>query len=210
MAIGGDFMRGRLFMPVFTGASVFGGLALIHRQPALLALPLAAPASVLLALGGLVLSPSQTWQPDENGIGNVRLYYEGYSLISYFDDGELTDWVIDLRLVDSLAQYAESCGPTTIHFTNPGTLGYPSGSGVSFIDMLGLTDDFIADLPQSNQTNTHPRAGPARKWIPSRTLLNVGTSPWFTAGNRPLRISTAATRRTHRHSLIQPSACCLG
>ena len=39
MAIGGDFMRGRLFMPVFTGVCVFGGLALIHRQPALLGPP---------------------------------------------------------------------------------------------------------------------------------------------------------------------------
>jgi hypothetical protein len=45
-------------------------------------------------------------------------------------------------------------------------LGYYAGPGVTVIDMLGLTDRTIAQLPRSHLTHPHPRPGHAEKFVP--------------------------------------------
>jgi hypothetical protein len=167
-------MRGRLFLPSFTGACVFGTLAFVRWHPGrgdLGVMVLSTEAVFFLAI---LVPPGQGWEINEKGITNERLYYDGYSLIRYIEEGELRGRTVDLGLAQSLARYAEICGPVTIHHTNPATLGYLAGPEVSFIDMLGLTDDVVAGLPSSEQVSPHPRPGHPTKWVPVSYLARRG------------------------------------
>ena len=81
---------------------------------------------------------------------------------------------LDLTLADRLRNYAAACGPVTIHARNPGTLGYLAGAKVSVIDMLGLTDAFIAHLPKERLLAKRPRVGHPDKLIPLSYLARRG------------------------------------
>ena len=79
----------------------------------------------------------------------------------------------DLQL-DDLRAYADSCGPITVHSRNPGTLGYLAGPDVTVIDVLGLTDRYIAKLPKAFLAYRVPRPGHPDKYIPVRYLAGRG------------------------------------
>jgi len=62
----------------------------------------------------------------------------------------------------------------TVHYRNPGSIGYMAGPKVSVIDTLGLTDRTIAALPRACLTNPQPRPGHPDKYIPVRYLAARG------------------------------------
>jgi arabinofuranosyltransferase len=171
VGIGGDFMRGRFWLPVFFSGVVFGTLALAARAPgwssrrlALVTLGVAVaglgigPALAARDQPGLVIPPS--------GIVDERQYYPGYHLATYREVGRFVNPYLNLEVADWLRRYAQRCGPVVIHARNPGALGYLAGPDVSIIDMLGLTDRFIARLPKSHLVNEKPRPGHPDKRIP--------------------------------------------
>ena len=179
--IGGDFMRGRYFTAVLTASVALGALALSRqsaqsadRVPMAMWMPFA--CLVLLAVADRTLVshvrsqlPFKVW-----GIVNERLYYPGYSLRYYLRNGRIQNPHLDLSFADAMKMYADTHGPITVHYGNPGTIGYHAGPKVSVIDTLGLTDRYIASLPRTFLTDQLPRPGHPHKYIPVRYLASRG------------------------------------
>jgi arabinofuranosyltransferase len=174
--VGGDFMRGRLFLPAFT-ASLVSGLTAKAAQVRAEGRSLSWK-SALVAVAWLTLLAVQQAIPDpgaeisKHGIVDEWEYYPGYHLDSYRQNGRLVNPYLDLGFADRLRAYAERCGQVTIHDRNPGTLGYLAGPKVSVIDTLGLTDAFIAHLPKKHLVEQHPRPGHPDKVIPISYLVS--------------------------------------
>jgi len=165
--IGGDFMRGRMFLPVFSAAGLAGVLAL--NRPACfgraVSIGLAATLTFLLALQSWFAEPPSA-VVSEAGIVDEQAYYPGYRLDAYLERGRVVSPYLNLDFADQLRAFARRCGPVTIHARNPGTIGYLAGAEVSVIDTLGLTDAFIARLPRSELVADRPRPGHPDKSIP--------------------------------------------
>ncbi len=135
---------------------------------------LAGPLGIVftgLLLGGLftfILGPGlrAALPPAVSGIVSERAFYRDYSLQYYLANGKVKHPVFDLAIADDLRNFAADCGGVTIHVTNPGTLGYLAGPQVTLIDVLGLTDRFIAELPNALLVSQTPRPGHPEKYIP--------------------------------------------
>lgn len=192
ICIGGDFMRGRFFMPVLTAGVIIGSFNLVGRCGE-------RPFRTLrfclwISLGVFILADihagrnASAWNAmPYAGILNERRYYPGYSLRSYLRQGRLTNAYADLAFADELRAYADVCGPITIHSLNPGPIGYLAGPKVTVIDLLGLTDRFIANLPREFQISPCPRPGHAAKHIPVGYLVgrhDIARFPRWDAGVR--------------------------
>ena len=175
--IGGDFMRGRFFMGVFS-ASVFLGSFEILRilGEGSFQLRVAHLLYVFLILAvtfGISMRNAAGTDTSFNGfIANERQFYPGYSLRSYLREGNVTSPYMDLSFANDLRVYTELCGPVTIHNRNPGTIGYLAGPTVTVIDTLGLTDRYIAGLPREYLLDPIPRPGHPDKYIPVRYLAS--------------------------------------
>lgn len=176
--VGGDFMRGRFLLPVFIASISFGLFRAVldlreRRIP-----PLAGPGLVALSLLAIIAIPSvdprASMTVPPSGIVSERLFYRGYHLTAYRRNGELRNPYLDLRFASDLRSYAEVCGGVTIHLRNPGTMAYLAGSGVRVIDMLGLTDATIAELPNEKLIHSPPRVGHPDKFVPIRYLARQG------------------------------------
>lgn len=178
ISIGGDFMIGRFFMPVLTSSIIIGSLTISTRSRMYAG---KFPSVILwISVGaiGLIgmfhgIGNALEWNPRFNaGIINERTCYPGYSLRSYLREGRLINPYIDLTIADELRSYAESCGSVTVHYRNPGTVGYLAGAKVHVIDTLGLTDRFISTLPKMYLVQPIPRPGHADKYIPVSYLAS--------------------------------------
>ncbi|MBN2541383.1 hypothetical protein JXI42_00800 [bacterium] len=178
MGVGGDFMRGRLFMPVFTASVVIASYHVIDWcKNRSWCIPNCYLFSILFLLFGVFQSAGNAvnWNAGlRKEILNERRYYPGYSLRSYLREGKLVNPHIELTFVDDLREYAEVCGSLTIHHTNPGTVGYLAGPKVTVIDLLGLTDRYIAALPKEYQFTQDPRPGHVGKYVPIKYLASRG------------------------------------
>lgn len=177
--IGGDFMRGRFFMPVLTASIIIGSLEIlrklkegsyhvryVHLLLSILIFVSAVLISLLNALGG---------DTAYNGFFvNERQFYRGYSLSSYLREGHVTSPYLDLTFANDLRAYTNVCGPVTVHYRSPGTIGYLAGPEVTVIDTLGLTNQFIANLPRAYLIDPIPRPGHPDKYIPVRYLALRG------------------------------------
>jgi arabinofuranosyltransferase len=174
--IGGGFMRGRLFTPVFfTSVALFllstgiemakNGMKISWKE--ILSLVF---LGVLYWIQQIPSDPGGTISID--GIVNERAFYPGYSLVYYTQKETLKNPYLDLAFAEDLRSFTENCGPVTIHYRNPGTIGYFAGSKVHIIDMLGLTDSYIANLPNEYMVEKHPRPGHPIKEIPIDYLIS--------------------------------------
>ncbi len=174
--VGGDFMRGRFFMPLLIAAVFAGTLALAEMSHVAASTQRArlttVAATLTLLLLARILIPVPPYGPDYFFIANERQFYPGYSLGHYLQTGRIDNPYLDMRLADALRNYARNCGPITIHSPNPGTIGYLAGPDVSVIDSLGLTDSFIAHLPRENLVFQIPKPGHAAKYVPISYLLS--------------------------------------
>jgi arabinofuranosyltransferase len=182
IGVGGDFMRGRMLLPIFVASTGFGTLAWAKyaddrwSSPRVVLL-ICSVFGVALFAGEKVKAPPRTGIPP-SGIVDERRFYPGYHLNAYWVRGRLVNPYINLGFVEQLRRYAAECGPVTIHLGNPGTVGYLSGAQVSIIDTLGLTDSFIAKLPRANLIHLHPRPGHPDKFIPL----------WYLASKRDIAV----------------------
>jgi arabinofuranosyltransferase len=174
--IGGGFMRGRLFTPVFfssiTLCLLSAGIEMAKNENKFAwksMLPLVL-FGVLYWIQQIPSNPGATISKD--GIVNERAYYPGYSLAYYTQNKTLKNPYLDLSFADDLASFTENCGPVTIHYRNPGTIGYLAGPEVHIIDMLGLTDSYIANLPNEYLVDKYPRPGHPIKEIPTEYLID--------------------------------------
>jgi arabinofuranosyltransferase len=175
--VGGDFMRGRFFMPVLTASVFAGGLALAEQmsQPSrYLRWELAGVCCILVSLWGVMLAiPEPAPNPKELIIVNERKFYgPGYSLSHYLQQGSVRCAFMDSRGIDALRAYAAKCGPITLHLSSPGTIGYLVGPGVSIVDTQGLTDAYVAKLPRKFLVYKDPRPGHPAKFIPRTYLIS--------------------------------------
>lgn len=174
IVIGGDFMRGRLLMPVLVGNCAFGGAALarwleIAWRPSL---SIAAAIGLgVLAFGAGALARPQTTAVEESGIVNERLFYvPSHSLSTY----AATRVLAHNAEFDLVAAYIKACGSVTIHSQAPAAIGYYLGPELTVIDTLGLTDRTIARLPRSHLRQQRPRPGHPYKRIPIAYLARRG------------------------------------
>lgn len=167
---GGDFMRGRLFMPVFV-AALFSGILWIDANLR------SAHLRDIVARWGIFLlltffAANQIFTPDpgatisEAGIVDERAYYPGYHLENYMQYGFIGNPYLSLGFAEDLKAFAEKCGPFVFHDRNPGTWGYLVGPKITIIDTLGLTDAYIAKLPREYVISPTPRPGHADKAVP--------------------------------------------
>jgi hypothetical protein len=174
--IGGDFMRGRFFLPVFFSC-IFLGLLNTSRQIVNKHFRFNRGIGVALTLFTIlfwiqVSTPNPGDEISSDGIVDERAFYPNYSLEYYLRLKRVDNPYLDLQFADELHSFANICGPITIHANNPGTLGYLAGSKVSIIDLLGLTDRFIAKLPRETLEDSHPRPGHPVKNIPEEYLVS--------------------------------------
>jgi len=180
LVIGGDFMRGRFCIPVFVTSLVMGGVVLVRNFAALPArrFSLAAGAvAFLVILTGPFIEPeigSDRTIP-ESGIVNERgFYWPGYSFASYRKQHRLINPAIDSTVVQEFRRYVDKCGSITIHSKNPSYLGYLVGPKMTLIDTHGLTDRFIARLPNDALIERPPRPGHPDWFIPVKYLASRG------------------------------------
>jgi len=175
---GGDFMRGRFFMPIFTATSLLG-LLWFDQQ-----LQLDRPINKVIRWGGVLivifLLVNQMLMPDPGanishaGIINERAFYSGFQLEPYLLNGLVDHPFLDLNFVEDLRTYAEKCGPYALHSRNPGSWGYLAGPDVTIIDALGLTDIYIAKLPREFVMSASPRPGHPDKAVPEEYYESRG------------------------------------
>ena len=170
IGVGGDFMRGRMLLPIFVTSTGFGALAWAKYadkrwSSPRVALLIWSVFGVALFAGQKVKAPPDFGMPP-SGIVDERLFYPGYHLAAYRARGHLVHPLFDLGFVQVMRRYAAACGPFTIHHPSPGTVGYLAGPQVSVVDTLGLTDRFIAKLPRTYLRSEHPRPGHPAKRIP--------------------------------------------
>jgi arabinofuranosyltransferase len=165
LVIGGDFMRGRFYVPFFVACYVMGAVALargLSLKPRPVLLGGAAALLVLAALGGPMLAPSQPMSRDipPSGVINERMFYwPGYSFKEYRKDEILRNAAIPVNTLASLRKYVDTCGPLTIHIRNPAYIGYYVGPKLTLIDLHGLNDHYIARLPNDLLVDRPPRPG---------------------------------------------------
>jgi arabinofuranosyltransferase len=177
--VGGDFMRGRFFMPVLTASIFAGGLTLAEQMShpgRYLSWQLAGVCCVLASLWVVArASPEPPPNLDDLNIVNERkFYWPDYSLSYYLEHGSVKCPFMGPLAIDVLRTYAANCGPITIDSVNPGTTGYLLGPGVSIIDDLGLVDRYIAKLPREFLVDEDPRPGHPLKKIPRSYLASRG------------------------------------
>jgi arabinofuranosyltransferase len=177
VSVGGDFMRGRLLMPVYN-ASFFLGLTACadilrtRGNPRSMVFGLLAGASLVILVAGLPPLRQDSVETNDSGISPERLFYPGYAISSYHAKGRIENPYMDLNLAGEMQVFADKCGRYAIHDRNPGTIGYLTGPQVDFIDTLGLTDAYIASLPQDRLITAHPRIGHPDKSIPVAYLVS--------------------------------------
>ncbi len=176
--VGGDFMRGRFLLSIFVAGLAFGLCRLVadlrgREAPGwLIAIPIA------LVFAALPFAPtpeaSETLEVPKSGIVDERLFYPGYRIDYYLENGRIQNPYFQLTWADGLRAYANACGSVTVHARNPGTLGYLAGPKVTVIDPLGLTDGFVARLPKERLISKRPRIGHPDKSIPLAYLAKRG------------------------------------
>ncbi len=174
--IGGDFMRGRLFLPVFFTSVLLGLITInlkIKTKDLRISTGLVIPLVIFSLLYGIQqIPPDPGREISDDGIVDERVFYPDYSLVYYKQHNRVKNPYLDLDFAIELRKFAERCGPITIHSNNPGTLGYIAGPDVCIIDSLGLTDSYIAKLPNDHLVETHPRPGHPIKHIPIDYLIS--------------------------------------
>ena len=176
--IGGDFMRGRFMIPVFVAAVVLAALTLaeirVGKGTTGRVVGLAAAASYgIVALLVWTRTPDPGAKSSPAGIVNERVFYHpGYTLHYISEVGIPERRGFDMAFALDLRRYGEECGPIVIDSSNPGTIAYLAGPKISVIDTLGLTDAYIARLPQEFLVDSHPRPGHPVKEIPIAYLMS--------------------------------------
>jgi arabinofuranosyltransferase len=186
--IGGDFMRGRFLLVFLVAGSFFGVLLLMRGAverttsvPVYLATASVVAASLVLNFTREPLNA----QMSSAGIIYEREFYTGFHLSEYRKRGYI-DYFVDVNLMKAMTAYAENCGSLTIHIGNVGTLGYYVGPGVKVIDNHGLTDSFIAHLPNTELVS-RPRVGHPFKYIPVSYLAQKGDISLFRGWEEAVR-----------------------
>ena len=177
ISIGGDFMRGRFLMPVFTASIIVGAYEISRMlEDRSVRIGYAHALGLVLTISVAVFisfrNASDTDGRLRGFVANERKFYPGYSLQTFLRDGHLINPYLDLAFAGELRTYAEDCGPVTVHYRNPGTIGYLAGPNVTVIDTLGLTDRFIATLPANYLLESVPRPGHPDKYIPVQYLAS--------------------------------------
>ncbi len=171
VAVGGDFMRGRFWVPVFMASGVFGTAVLARRfQEA--DLKVLVPVAAMLLVAGFCLSlaarpPSGAVNGD--GIVTERLFTPGLTLSQYRRQGGFEVPFGQLEAYRYARDFAKVCGPITLSYGAIGYYGYFSGPDVSIIDLLGLTDPYIAKLAKGAIVGRRP--GHATKYVPDAYFL---------------------------------------
>lgn len=157
VVIGGDFMRGRMFTAAFLMAVVVGGMVLAVDGPALT--PVTSAIAVALCVASLFVA--NTTQSDSHfgdaGIGNERAQYPWLWLTQRRGQAQPP---LRLDRPDSVARslraYAETYGPITVQGAAAGQYGYYAGDRVTVLDVLGLSDAYIArEAPKPDQRPGH-------------------------------------------------------
>ncbi len=176
--VGGDFMRGRFLLPIFVASLALGLSSLVSWMRERNASTLTTAGLLAVALIALPFAPAPAktsgFALPASGIVDERLYYPGYHIAKYRETGRIRNPYLSLAFADELRAYSEICGRITVHARNPGTLGYLAGPNVQVIDLLGLTDAYIAHLPKDRLIVERPRIGHPDKFIPLSYLAGRG------------------------------------
>lgn len=181
--VGGDFMRGRFFLPVLV-VGVFAGSLTLAGARGWADAATRRQAFLWVCLFLIAVAAHDHWNVGRRDdweknrathrVYNERKYYEKYALRHYLREGRVECSHLDLSLAEDLKKYVEVYGPVTVHFMTPGTIGYLTGPDVTMIDLLGLTDAYIARLPREYMALKIPRPGHAVKYVPLRYLAARG------------------------------------
>jgi arabinofuranosyltransferase len=187
--IGGDYMRGRFMLPFYFTVVTLGAASLAAH-------PLQVPVRKAASLGLAALAmfaffdwsrPPRDGEMSARGISNERLFYEGFSLDSYLETGELTYVFYTRQFVEDLKAYAEHCGGLTLHTATVGFIGYYAGPEVTIVDTVGLNDEYIANLPRENLAWSPPRPGHPLKYIPVSYLASKQDISMFEGWEEAIR-----------------------
>jgi arabinofuranosyltransferase len=196
VAVGGDFMRGRFMMASFVTAGLFGAAAIGHArtfQPSRRVVLAGGAVIVMMILLFQASAPRQD-RAIVQGIVNERLFYSGMTLAYYIRNGTLVTPVYASGLPEALRVYGRDCGATTIHSEVIGSLGYETRDAVEIIDIVGLTDRYIASLPNSFLMERVPRPGHPFKRIPLAYLARRGDVSVFDGWQDAVRAGDCGLR----------------
>ena len=198
--VGGDFMRGRFLLAFLVSGSFFGVLMLTRWAAAqAVSAPhyLAVAGGVVIAFLAMVfIQPPANDEVSSRGIIYEHEFYTGFHLSEYRQRGYIY-YFVDVNLMKAMTAYSEKCGSLTVHIGNVGTLGYYVGPKVQVIDLHGLTDKFIAHLPNSELVS-RPRVGHPFKYIPVAYLANKGDISLFRGWEEAIRNGDCAFQEKPR------------
>jgi arabinofuranosyltransferase len=207
VAVGGDFMRGRFMMAFFVTACLFGSAAIVHARACQRSRRAVLAGSVIVVVTAMLfqaLAPRQDRRIVQ-GIVNERLFYSGMTLSHYMNNGALETPVYAPRLPGDLRTYRQRCGEITIHSEVIGSLGYETRDVVEIIDIVGLTDRYIASLPNSFLIERVPRPGHPFKRIPLAYLARRGDVSVFDGWQDAVRAGDCSLR-ARAHALASSDA----
>jgi arabinofuranosyltransferase len=223
---GGDFMRGRMLLPVVFLLLLVSTVALLRLSTTLKAV---SPSRVRIAsLAGAVIlllsfaAPAQAGSSQDTsvrlqlyghgGIIDERLFYQDQSLRFFLDGGVPLQYADENwgTSVTTLRAFAASCGSFAVEAGGIGALGYSLGPGVQLIDRYGLTDSVISHLPDSDRI-AGSRPGHPRRMLPVSYLAGRGDIMLFSNWRDAVAagacgIIAAARSYTGSEALISPFA----
>ena len=210
--VGGDFMRGRMFTPVFFAVAA---LALLHAaQSFRLGSRFDGASTLVLGLAvvfvGLALVAPTQDAAIRDGIVNERLYYKDQSLRHYIRTGSAVQVHSGITIVEDLRRLSDACGPLTVGSAQIGSFGYLLGPRFDVIDYLGLTDRYIAHLPKSSFVGRQ-RPGHPTRWIPLSYLAGRGDITLFSnwrdfVATADCRLTTALESLPDSDAVFSPGA----
>jgi arabinofuranosyltransferase len=202
IAIGGDFMRGRFFVPLLTAAAGLGVLVLLDvwsvritlMQGWLMAAMLAGIAVLNLA------SPAPGLPRFNHGIVNEREFFQEMSLRRYLADGEIKYAIFNVEQLAELNRFAEACGPFGIRSPTAGAFSYFARPEITVIDIHGLNDRYIANLDDSylspRQRVGHPSRRIPMSYLASRSDISIFEDWQEAVRERDCEIIAATQRYT--------------
>lgn len=219
---GGDFMRGRMLLPIFFSLLLLACVA-AARLPIDLSSLNVLKRRALLAAGLFLMlyvaAPGQAGYAAAralgpqlyglNGISNERAFYRDQSLRHYLTGATplqiAETWEPQ---VQPLKAFTQSCGSFAVLTGRIGAISYALGPAVQVVDLYGLTDSTISHLPQSSLIDGS-RTGHPQRMLPLSYLASRGDITLFANWRDAVAagdcgIIAAARTYTSSNALVAP------
>lgn len=168
IAIGGDFMHGRFWLPVLVMISMsFSGLTESLLQPCTKKLSKSFIFCISLSITSTIFLVNSSFSPQQYGFEFKNLIANERSWYQEVNQGKISDWHI--KKPNGLAEAAKHIqkiseeleAPVNYPFGSVGEFSYVGGKKIKVIDLFGLNDPIVARINIKERTRPgHEKVAP--------------------------------------------------